>query len=249
MDLNIGSFFGDKDLEKLINKFENKVIPCIHTSITREELFLTKSRYGVYPIELLYTKNLIKNGVMLIQAGWISSWEINILSRYKTSIIISPTLNMRLGLGSWFPYLELRDKGINLCIGTENIYTTRGYNILSEVKNLDLLVRYNYWKYDFNTSELMNLITLNVAKLMNLPSGDVEVNNVANLIFINYKKFLSKCMIFHEDYKSLVSDIIYNLSPDDIEMLMLRGKVVYDEMSKHKLIDEVLDEAPGLKEG
>ncbi|MEM2579339.1 MAG: hypothetical protein QXN03_03610 [Desulfurococcaceae archaeon] len=162
-------------------------------SLTKSTPIIFRKRTGRWPLEFLNEKGLL-NGrpFKLVYANYITSREIEIISRYSNNIevLVSPSKTMVSGAGGFAPVYELAVRhGIRVRLSSSGL--TR--NILSEVRELLLLTNYIYQDERFEAlmafkTSIANKVLEGKAISMNLYSECVNSIDPIKCLIMNSPK-------------------------------------------------------------
>ena len=209
---------------------------AIHLLETESENEKVKSKYGMGCLEVLEKYNLLSERTLLVHCCYLSESDIQMIRKYKCSIVINPNSNLKLK-NKVVDYSKLYD--INVCIGTDGIATNDSLNILNSLRTMGLL-------YDISDNELFNMISLNPGKFLSNNTGvikegykaDLAIYELNNYKIVRLETFINnliyssdieaKCVIVNG--KKIVNDYencIYSKS--DINSLNMSDKIKFNE--------------------
>lgn len=216
------------ELKELIQSLKANRI-YLHVSETRKVAFDTKKKFGHFPIELLDKLGLLTEKTTLIHSGWITSWEIEIVRYNKSSIVYCPSVEMKLATGGFPPIKDLINKGICVGLGTDSLLTGLSLDMVEEARIAILHQRESYKSLVMSPKDALNLVTSNAEKLTGLKIGKIEEGYLADLLLINFNpKFYGALR------QGLIQDIIYRLEYNDIDSLILGGRLI--KLSEYRSI-------------
>lgn len=195
----------------------NKLPIHIHCSETKKEVEDCLKTNQMRPVEYLNEIGLLTPQTLLVHAIWLSKEEIEILKEKKCQIVYSPCSNMKLGSGI-FPYSQLKEAGINICLGTDGSASNNSLDLWSEMKFASLLQRaQNENSSLLPVQEVFNLATKNAAQAFNLNAGELKIGKLADFILIdlNHLNFipnhdLLSNLIYAQSSAGLISDVFCN---------------------------------------
>lgn len=178
---------------ELVELISNAREVYLKLSLTKSTPIFFRKKTGRWPLEFLNEKGLL-NGrpIKLVYANYITSREMEIISRYSSNIevLVSPSKTMVSKAGGFAPVYELAVKhGVRVRLSSSGL--TR--NMLSEVRELLLLTNYIY--QDDRFKALMALKTSIVNKIlegkttpMNLYSECVDSIDPIKCLIMNSPK-------------------------------------------------------------
>lgn len=199
----------------------------IHVSETRREVYEAKKKYGLFPVELMAKKlNALNKYTVLVHAGWIASWEINLVAEAGASIVHCPTSNMKLATAGHMPAYELIEKGVNLALGTDGPASNNTLNMFLEMKQMILLQRHSYWDTRIKARHALQAATTGSARAMKLPRGcgTIEEGAPADLVLIDAEDPL----IQPTRIDNIESTLVYAATGREVKYTIVAGKIVYD---------------------
>jgi len=199
----------------------------VHISETRRAAFEAKKKFGHFPVELLNELGLLTEKTVLVHSGWITSWEIEIVSHSGSSLVYCPSVEMRLATSGFPPLKDLICKGISVGLGTDSLLTGLSLDIVEEARLAILHQRESYKGLVISPKDALDLITISASKLTGMRLGRIQEGYLADLLLIKLKpKF------YGNSKRGLVSNIIYRLEYSDIDLIIIGGKLV--EISKQR---------------
>ena len=174
---------------------EHKTLFHIHLSETRKEREDCISQHGVPPVVYLQRLGVLDRvGSHFIGAHalWLDPTEIQILGEYGTSVVHCPNSNLKLGSGCRFLYTELRDAGVNVCLGTDGCASSDNLDMIEAMKVMSLLQKGTRCDPSvLPADEVLKVASANGRRALGLPDGNIKVGNKANffLVDINNRYF------------------------------------------------------------
>jgi 5-methylthioadenosine/S-adenosylhomocysteine deaminase len=110
----------------------------IHILETRLQRVLGDLKYGKSLVRHVHELGLLDERMMVIHAIWIDADDIALLARAGCSVAHNPVCNLRLGSGV-MPWRALREAGVPLCLGTDEMNTDDTVNLWAVAKTAALL--------------------------------------------------------------------------------------------------------------
>ena len=208
----------------------------IHVSETRREVYEVKKRYGVFPVELLDKKlKALHSKTVLVHAGWIASWELELVRRARASIVHCPTSNMKLATAGHFPAYEAMKAGINVGLGTDGAASNNSLDMFLEMKMMVMLQRHSYWDTRVKALHALRAATIGSAHAMGLKGvGEVKIGYKADLALLDIKH--PRLQPLRPD--NLVSAIVYAATADNIAYTIVGGKPLFTLENREKMLEE-----------
>jgi cytosine/adenosine deaminase-related metal-dependent hydrolase len=110
----------------------------IHILETRLQRVLGDVKYGKSLVRHVHDLGLLDERMMVIHAIWIDDADIALLARAGCTVAHNPVCNLRLGSGV-MPWRALREAGVPLCLGTDEMNTDDTVNLWAVAKTAALL--------------------------------------------------------------------------------------------------------------
>ena len=179
------------------------------------------SETGVYSLSMTGRRELDRifdflSPDFVIHLADASDYEINILAKNGTGIVVCPRSNGVLGVG--FPSIaKMIQSKCCVAIGTDNIML----NSPDMFREMDYI-----WKVSrilgqpISAREILKMATVNGGKILRLNSGSISLNNSADIMFID-KNNIDICPML-DPYASM----IHRASSESILNLMIDGEFV-----------------------
>ena len=210
----------------------------IHLSETRKEVEDCKAaRNGMSPVEYLDSLGVLGPEVIAAHTLWLSPHDIEILAERGVHCVHNINSNTKLSSGYRFLYNEMRDSGINICLGTDGCASSNNLDMLEAMKTSAIFQK--AWRDDPKSmplDELMDCATIHGARALDLNSGEIAVGKKADITIIDTDStfFLSPA--------PFLANLIYSAHSDCVDSVICNGRFVM----KSKIIPgekEILTEA------
>jgi 5-methylthioadenosine/S-adenosylhomocysteine deaminase len=115
----------------------------IHVLETRLQRVLGAQEYGKSLVQYVHDLDLLDERMMVIHAIWIDAQDIDLLAKAGCTVAHNPVCNLRLGSGV-MPWRALREAGVSLCLGTDEMNTDDTTNLWQVAKTGALLQTLNH---------------------------------------------------------------------------------------------------------
>lgn len=210
----------------------------IHLSETQKEVEDCKKAHGgLSPVEYLAELGVLNERLLAAHTLWLSEHDIELLAEHKVNCIHNVNSNTKLSSGYRFLYNELRDAGVNVCIGTDGCASSNNLDMLEAMKTSAIFQK--AWRNDPSAlplPELMDMATVNGAKALRFDGGRIAEGCVADISIIETDNtfFLSP--------GPFLANLIYSAHSDCIDSVIANGRFVM----RHREIEgerEILHEA------
>ncbi len=192
----------------------------IHLCETRKEVEDCKAAHGgLTPVEYLDSLGILSPRVIAAHTLWVTPHDIEILARRGVHCVHNVNSNTKLSSGYRFLYNEMRDAGINICIGTDGCASSNNLDILEAMKTSAIFQK--AWRGDPSAlplRELMDMATVNGARALRFNGGRLEKGAVAdiNVIDTDNTFFLSP--------GPFLANLVYSAHSDCIDSVICNGK-------------------------
>lgn len=210
----------------------------IHLCETRKEVEDCKAAHGgLTPVEYLDRLGVLSPRLLAAHTLWLSPHDIELLAERGVHCIHNINSNTKLASGYRFLYNEMRDAGINLCLGTDGCASSNNLDMLEAMKTAAIFQK--AWRDDPSAlplPELLDMATVHGAKALRLDAGRIEEGAAADLILVNTDNtfFLSPA--------PFLANLVYSAHSDCIDSVICDGRF----LMRHREIPgerEILAEA------
>ena len=215
---------------------KNNLIIHIHLSETEKEVKDCFKKYKLRPVQFLDKINFLGENTVLAHSVWLSDKEIEILGKRKSSVVFNPCSNLKLAVGNIFPYKKMKEKKVNIALGTDGSASNNSLDMIQEMKFASLIQKHKEKDAkQLPAKEVLKIATLSGAKALKIDSGSIKLNKLADLILIDLNK------IYFQPGHDFYSDLVYSASGDCVSdvicgnrILMRNGKIGQEETIRKK---------------
>lgn len=191
----------------------------VHLCETEKEVLDCKARHGMSPVRYLDSLGVLGPDVVAAHTLWLDGDDIGILADRKVSCVHNINSNLKLASGYRFLYREMKDAGINLCLGTDGCASSNNLDMLEAMKTAALVQK--AWRNDpaaMPLDELFSMATANGAAALGLNAGRVSEGCLADLIIVDTGSsfFLSNA--------PFMANFVYSAHSDCIDSVICDGK-------------------------
>ncbi len=223
---------------------KNNLILHTHLSETEKEVRDCLKKYKMRPAEFLDKIGFLSNRCVLAHSVWLSDKEINILGKRKASAVYNPCSNLKLAAGSIFPYKKLKQKKVNVCLGTDGAASNNNLDLFEEMKFGSLLQKHREKEPTMAPAkEVINWATINGARALKINAGQIKEGKLADLILVNLNK------ISFNPGHNLISDVVYSANGDCVADTICNGQILMRNRrvkGEEKIIKEASKRAKNL---
>ena len=205
----------------------------IHLCETRREVEDCKATHGgLTPVEYLDRLGILSPRLLAAHTLWVTPHDIELLAAHGVHCIHNINSNTKLASGYRFMYNEMRDAGINVCLGTDGCASSNNLDMLEAMKTSAIFQK--AWRDDPSAlplDELLDMATVNGARALRFDGGRIAEGAVADISIIDTDNtfFLSR--------GSFLANFVYSAHSDCIDSVICDGKF----LMRHR-------EIPGEKE-
>ncbi len=159
----------------------------IHVHETENEIAQSMEQYSTRPLQRLHDIGLVNSGLLAVHMTHLEDQEINLLAETNANVVHCPQSNLKLASG-FCPIQKLRDKNINVALGTDSCASNDDQDMLSEMHSAALLA-----KGVANNAaalpayETLRCATINAATALGIDqdTGSLEIGKSADLAVID----------------------------------------------------------------
>lgn len=216
----------------------------LHILETKTQRVLGEENYGKSLIRYVSDLGFLNEKMTIIHSIWVDEADMRAMAASGCSVAHNPVCNLKIGSGI-MPFRRLRDHGINICLGADEMGADDSCNMWGVVKQAGLIHRisqpdYNLWP---GAQELLWCVTRGGARAMNRARdiGMIAPGYQADIILVDLET------IPFTPLNDLRRQLVYCETGSSVVMTMIGGQVVY-ENGKIQTVDEkaILAEAREL---
>jgi 5-methylthioadenosine/S-adenosylhomocysteine deaminase len=174
-----------------------------------------------------YVKDLgvLSDRMNIIHAVWVDEHDMDLIAASGAVIAHNPISNLRLGSGV-MPLRELLERGIPVCLGSDEAITDDSINMWNVAKLAGLIHNLNGGDYQRwpKAAEILHCLIHGGARAMRLPRpiGQVTVGHQADLILVDLDT------LPFTPLNDLKRQLVYCEQGSSVRMTMVAGRVVYE---------------------
>ncbi len=216
---------------------DNNLILHTHLAETQLETQKDIDRHGLTPVQHFDKFGLINERFICAHTIWVNDEDIEILGCRKANVVHNINSNLLLSSGYKFKFLELREAGANVCIGTDGCGSSDNLDIRESLKTIAMVQK--AWRKEPKSlpiTELIDAATVCGAKALGIDAGCIREGALADIALVN-----TRCEAFTPNY-DFTGNFILSANSSCIDTVIIDGKVV---MKNRKVAgeDEILDKA------
>jgi len=209
---------------------EKDLLIHFHLSETEKENSDCEKTNGKRPVEYLQDIGFLSDKVVAAHCVWINKKEMNILSEHVVKIAHNPVSNMKLSVGGFIDYSEMKDSGLVISLGTDGCASNNNLDMFEEMKFA--AVAQKGFKDDptsLPAKDALNIATQGGAAALQINAGIIEEGKLADIVLIDLKtpELIPK--------HNLISNLVYSANGSCVDTVICNGKVL---MENRKVEDE-----------
>ena len=193
----------------------------IHVSETAKENADSVELNGCSPFEHLEKLGVLGPEVIAAHCVWLSNNDMDIMAKYGVTPVHNINSNLKLSSGYKFLYNELKERGINVTLGTDGNGSSKNLDMRETMKTAALLQK--GWREDptaLPLNELMDMATVNGAKALGIDAGEIKVGKLADINIIDIDNYAFTPNI------NFLSNLVYSANSSCVESVICNGKFV-----------------------
>jgi 5-methylthioadenosine/S-adenosylhomocysteine deaminase len=204
----------------------------IHTAETADVVQTSLDNYGLRNVDFFESLGILDENTQLAHCVWLNSLETEIVRKRGSMIIHCPVANMYLASGV-APVPAFRKAGIPVALATDGPGSNNSQDMLGTLKYTALLQKVNTLNAQILYPEdVLEMATLGGAKAMGMEDiGSLKKGMKADIILVDWQK--PHIAPVHKP----VSAIVYNANGNDVDTVIVDGKIVVKN-KKSTLVDE-----------
>jgi 5-methylthioadenosine/S-adenosylhomocysteine deaminase len=195
----------------------------MHLSETEEEIHFCHERYGLSPVEFLDREGLLSERFVGAHGCWISNNDAEILAQRKASLINNPVSNLKLSVGTIFPYNLINETGIPYCFGTDGCSSNNQLDMIETMKFASLLAKHSTGDPTFlSAKETFDRTTKGAARIFFLGDWEIKEGASPDIILLDTER-----PEFIPNFDSY-SDIVYTVNGYAVDTVICMGRVLME---------------------
>jgi 5-methylthioadenosine/S-adenosylhomocysteine deaminase len=193
-----------------------------HVAETATDAADAAAELGMTEIAYLDGLGVVDDRFQAAHCVAISEDDANLLASRGGSAIHCPVSNMYLGSGI-ADLRRLADAGVNVALGTDGPASNNNQDMVATLKTTALLQRAGARDAGrLPPGEVLDMATRNGARALNLDAGSIAPGRLADLTVLDLGG------PHHQPLHRPISSIVYAAHPDDVESVIVDGRVVLD---------------------
>lgn len=219
----------EKILCQIAEEAKNRhMLKQIHLSESVVELEDCLKQRGKTPVKYLSAIGFLDENTILAHCVQMQQDDLDIIKASGATIVTNVASNAKLGNGI-APLAAMKEKGINVCIGTDGTASNNTLNLFREMGLLSLMHKGIAKDPTAIPSDyIVKAATLNASKALKNPGiGNIAEGQKADLIFVD----LMAPSLFPNN--NILSSLCYSANGSEVRSTMVNGQFV---MRNNKLL-------------
>ena len=130
----------EKSLRWVAERAAKLEVPVqIHLSETEDEVTSWIADHDERPAVYLDRVGLLGPRTVLAHGCWLDRAELELIADRGATIVTNPVANLKLAVGRVFPYIQARQAGVEIGLGTDGAGSNNSLDLLSDAKTFALL--------------------------------------------------------------------------------------------------------------
>jgi 5-methylthioadenosine/S-adenosylhomocysteine deaminase len=198
----------------------------IHILETKLQRVLGREKYGKSLVRHVHDLGHLDERMMVIHAIWIDDDDIDLLADSGCTVAHNPVCNLRLGSGV-MPYRKLRDAGVPICLGSDEMNTDDAVNLWFVAKTAALLhtLATPDWRQWPQPAEMLTALTRGGARAMRRADrlGQLAVGFDADLVLLDLDT------VSFTPLNDLRRQLVHCEDGGSVRTTIVAGRVVYEQ--------------------
>ena len=200
---------------------EYGVLVHTHASENRDEVGLVRQQTGKGNIEYLASAGLAAPNVVLAHCVHVDDSEIELLRETGAHVSHCPSSNLKLGSGIARVW-EMLERGVSVSLGADGAPCNNRLDMFTEMRLAALLQKASHSPRAMPALTVLRLATIEGARALGLgdETGSIEIGKRADLQILNLAR------LHTSPAPDPVSTIVYSATPENVETVIIDGRVV-----------------------
>lgn len=219
----------------------------VHILETRLQRVLGRQKYDASLVRYVHDLGLLDERMLVMHAIWVDRDDIGLLADAGCTVAHNPVCNLRLGSGV-MPWRALRDAGVPLCLGSDEMNTDDSVNLWFVAKTASLIHTLSTPDFDRwpQPLEILHAMTRGGARGMRREGefGLLAPGACADLILLDLDS------VAYTPLNDLRRQLVHCEDGQSLRMTIVDGRVLFED-GRITSVDEraLRAELRGLMEG
>ncbi|SMB92016.1 5-methylthioadenosine/S-adenosylhomocysteine deaminase [Thermanaeromonas toyohensis ToBE] len=198
----------------------------VHISETPFDREASCVEHGLPDIDVLEQLGMLGPKTLMVHCVYLTDRDVRLSKFFDARVSYNPVSNMYLSSGV-APIPKLLGWGVTVGLATDGAASNNSNDMLETLKFAALLLKVAHLDPTVITAEkVLEMATIDAARALGLEDriGSLEVGKKADLFIFNPAR-TAKATPMHNP----VSTLVYSASPENIELVMIDGRVVLED--------------------
>ena len=203
---------------------KNDLLIHFHLAETKNENDDFKKQHKMRPVPYLEKIGFLGENLVAAHCIWLNKEDMKILAKQNVKISHNPISNMKLAVGSTLPYIELKNAGCIVSLGTDGCASNNNLDMFDSMKFAALGQKaYTNDPTAMSAYETFDMATKNGAKALRLSAGEIKEGMLADILLLNLKS-----PSFTPNH-NLIANIVYAAKGSCVDTTICDGKILMNE--------------------
>ena len=212
---------GEKLLKQINDEASSRgMLKQIHLSESVNEIENCVKDRGVSPVKYLADIGFLDDKTIAAHCVQMTDGDIDLLKKCGVNVVTNPASNAKLGNGL-APINEMRDKGINVCLGTDGTASNNTLNMFREMTLFSMAHKIAARSSTaMDASYVLDCATVHAAKALGREGilGEIKEGAAADLVFLD----LDAVSLFPPN--DIPTSLVYSANGSEVTDVMVAGK-------------------------
>lgn len=202
---------------------EHDVSYDLHVLETKAQRVLGQEKIGQSLVEYMHSAGVLTEHAIVIHAVWATERDLALIRRAGAVVAHNPVSNLRFGSGV-MPYLQIREAGIPMCLGTDEVTNDEANNLWITAKIGNLLQKiatpeFEKWP---SSGDYLDMMCGGGARALRRAAtvGMLKRGYDADIILID----LNRCPFV--PLNDLRTQLVHGETGSSVVLTMVRGEIV-----------------------
>jgi 5-methylthioadenosine/S-adenosylhomocysteine deaminase len=196
-----------------------------HLATSGEEDRFCLEKFRCSAAQRMKEIGLLNHRLLAAHGITVPEKDFSLLAQYPFTIVAAPSSAMKNAAG-FAPIKQMKEAGINLALGTDNVTNNNSYDMFKEMQLLGKVT--SMLEREVNvipTKDILKMATLGGAKGLGMEKdlGSLEIGKKADLISLDMNE-IGWTPIGFQDYYTA---IVYSITGQHVRDVMINGKLVF----------------------
>lgn len=200
---------------------KDNVLIHMHLAETQFEVDTCIKEKGKTPIQLMDSLGMFEQPTVAAHCVYVNDKDMDIMQAKKVAVAHNPQSNLKLSSGI-APISKMLEKDILVSVGTDGTSSNNNLDMLEEIRTACFLAKCDSKNPTvLPATQALEIGTYNGAKALRIDNlGKLETGYLADIVLYNMNE------PYWYPHHNLVSNLIYAASSNDVDTVIVDGKVL-----------------------